>query len=78
MILRARRQRGYPVMRGDLALDGRLVLSENGTLILILDTWMRRTNADPGAHSWRCIRKRWNSVAMMVKSLCSPPSIGRV
>ena len=38
LILRARQERGSPAMREELALDGRLVLSEKGTKILILDT----------------------------------------
>ena len=38
IVLKARRERGYLVLRGTLAPDGRLVLSADGTMILILDT----------------------------------------
>ncbi len=38
IVLKARRERGYLVLRGTLAADGRLVLSANGAMILILDT----------------------------------------
>ncbi len=38
IVLKVRRERGYPVLRGTLAQDGRLVLSADGTMILILDT----------------------------------------
>jgi hypothetical protein len=38
IVLKVRRERGYPELRGTLALDGRLVLSADGTMILILDT----------------------------------------
>ena len=47
VVLRVRQKRRYPGMRGDLALDGRLVLSENGTLILILDTGMQANVTGP-------------------------------
>jgi hypothetical protein len=36
--LRARRERGYPVVRGDLAPDGMFILSPHGAHVLIVDT----------------------------------------
>ena len=38
VVLRTRRERGYPVLKGELASDGRFILSENGVHLLILDT----------------------------------------
>ena len=37
-LLRARRERGYPVVRGDIAPDGIFILSPHGAHVLIVDT----------------------------------------
>ncbi len=56
-VLRARRERGYPVLRGALTADGRLVLSAIGTMILILDTGAQASVIGPeSAHM--LIRRR--------------------
>jgi hypothetical protein len=57
IVLKARRERGYPVLRGTLAADGRLVLGPNGALILILDTGAQASVVGPeSAHM--LIRRR--------------------
>jgi hypothetical protein len=37
-VLRARREQGYSVVRGDVAPDGRVILTPQGSIVFILDT----------------------------------------
>ena len=59
IVLMARRERGYPVLRGTLAPDGRLVLSAEGTMILILDTGAQANVIGPSPRT--------------CSSICAPP-----
>jgi len=55
-LLRARRECGYPVMRGDIAPDGMFILSPHGNHVLIVDTGAQASVMGP-EHAHMLVRR---------------------